>query len=84
MNIIADATIDLLFTKNRVFILLHIFSPTYSAVSINCLQNLGLQFKVVKPIIHCSLQETNAVHVNVGAGSYLEVNIPMTVGEDGN
>ncbi|XP_059422385.1 bridge-like lipid transfer protein family member 1 isoform X4 [Carassius carassius] len=44
MNIIADATIDLLFTKNR---------------------------------------ETNAVHVNVGAGSYLEVNIPMTVGENG-
>ncbi|XP_034257365.1 bridge-like lipid transfer protein family member 1 isoform X8 [Pantherophis guttatus] len=44
MNIIADATIDLLFTKNR---------------------------------------ETNAVHVNVGAGSYLEVNIPMTVTENG-
>ncbi|TRY60510.1 hypothetical protein DNTS_001480 [Danionella cerebrum] len=44
MNIIADATIDLLFTKNR---------------------------------------ETNAVHVNVGAGSYLEVNIPMTVEENG-
>ncbi|XP_052469364.1 transmembrane protein KIAA1109 homolog isoform X8 [Carassius gibelio] len=44
MNIIADATIDLLFTKNR---------------------------------------ETNAVHVNVGAGSYLEVNIPMTVGDNG-
>ncbi|XP_056616066.1 bridge-like lipid transfer protein family member 1 isoform X1 [Triplophysa dalaica] len=44
MNIIADATIDLLFTKNR---------------------------------------ETNAVHVNVGAGSYLEVNIPMAVGENG-
>ncbi|XP_034153444.1 transmembrane protein KIAA1109 homolog isoform X3 [Esox lucius] len=44
MNIIADATIDLLFTKNR---------------------------------------ETNAIHVNVGAGSYLEVNIPMTVGEAG-
>uniref|UniRef100_A0AAQ6IKS7 Bridge-like lipid transfer protein family member 1 C-terminal domain-containing protein n=1 Tax=Anabas testudineus TaxID=64144 RepID=A0AAQ6IKS7_ANATE len=44
MNIIADATIDLLFTKNR---------------------------------------ETNAIHVNVGAGSYLEVNIPMTVGEKG-
>ncbi|XP_041120860.1 transmembrane protein KIAA1109-like isoform X4 [Polyodon spathula] len=44
MNIIADATIDLLFTKNR---------------------------------------ETNAVHINVGAGSYLEVNIPMTVGETG-
>ncbi|KAM9433242.1 bridge-like lipid transfer protein family member 1 isoform 4-T4 [Salvelinus alpinus] len=44
MNIIADATIDLLFTKNR---------------------------------------ETNAIHVNVGAGSYLEVNIPMTVGETG-
>nr|XP_061781040.1 bridge-like lipid transfer protein family member 1 isoform X3 [Nerophis lumbriciformis] len=44
MNIIADATIDLLFTKNR---------------------------------------ETNAIHVNVGAGSYLEVNIPMTVGEIG-
>ncbi|XP_056152226.1 bridge-like lipid transfer protein family member 1 [Lampris incognitus] len=44
MNIIADATIDLLFTKNR---------------------------------------ETNAIHVNVGAGSYLEVNIPMTVGEEG-
>ncbi|XP_036914479.1 transmembrane protein KIAA1109 homolog isoform X1 [Sturnira hondurensis] len=44
MNIIADATIDLLFTKNR---------------------------------------ETNAVHVNVGAGSYLEINIPMTVSEHG-
>ncbi|XP_077476639.1 bridge-like lipid transfer protein family member 1 [Stigmatopora argus] len=44
MNIIADATIDLLFTKNR---------------------------------------ETNAIHVNVGAGSYLEVNIPMTVGDTG-
>ncbi|XP_072481304.1 bridge-like lipid transfer protein family member 1 isoform X3 [Notamacropus eugenii] len=44
MNIIADATIDLLFTKNR---------------------------------------ETNAVHVNVGAGSYLEINIPMIVGENG-
>ncbi|XP_053700675.1 bridge-like lipid transfer protein family member 1 isoform X3 [Synchiropus splendidus] len=44
MNIIADATIDLLFTKNR---------------------------------------ETNAIHVNVGAGSYLEVNIPMTVGDNG-
>ncbi|XP_067898594.1 bridge-like lipid transfer protein family member 1 isoform X6 [Heterodontus francisci] len=44
MNIIADATIDLLFTKNR---------------------------------------ETNAIHVNVGAGSYLEVNVPMTVGENG-
>ncbi|XP_053786570.1 bridge-like lipid transfer protein family member 1 isoform X10 [Desmodus rotundus] len=44
MNIIADATIDLLFTKNR---------------------------------------ETNAVHVNVGAGSYLEINIPMTVAEHG-
>ncbi|XP_061700533.1 bridge-like lipid transfer protein family member 1 isoform X12 [Syngnathoides biaculeatus] len=44
MNIIADATIDLLFTKNR---------------------------------------ETNAIHVNVGAGSYLEVNIPMTVRETG-
>ncbi|XP_059373790.1 bridge-like lipid transfer protein family member 1 isoform X2 [Carassius carassius] len=44
MNIIADATIDLLFTKNR---------------------------------------ETNAVHVNVGAGSYLEINIPMTVGDNG-
>nr|XP_056711844.1 bridge-like lipid transfer protein family member 1 [Euleptes europaea] len=44
MNIIADATIDLLFTKNR---------------------------------------ETNAVHVNVGAGSYLEINIPMTVDEKG-
>lgn len=29
------------------------------------------------------MQETNAVHVNVGAGSYLEVNIPMTVGENG-
>lgn len=28
-------------------------------------------------------QETNAVHVNVGAGSYLEINIPMTVGENG-
>ncbi|EMP38574.1 hypothetical protein UY3_04218 [Chelonia mydas] len=50
MNIIADATIDLLFTKNRV--------------------NNG---KV----------ETNAVHVNVGAGSYLEINIPMTVSENG-
>ncbi|MFT7806383.1 uncharacterized protein KIAA1109 homolog isoform X8 [Arapaima gigas] len=44
MNIIADATMDLLFTKNR---------------------------------------ETNAIHVNVGAGSYLEINIPMTVGENG-
>ncbi|KAJ3613637.1 hypothetical protein NHX12_019883, partial [Muraenolepis orangiensis] len=44
MNIIDNATIDLLFTKNR---------------------------------------ETNAIHVNVGAGSYLEVNIPMTVGEEG-
>ncbi|XP_067849393.1 bridge-like lipid transfer protein family member 1 isoform X6 [Heptranchias perlo] len=44
MNIIADATIDLLFTKNR---------------------------------------ETNAIHVNVGAGSYLEVNIPVTVCENG-
>ncbi|XP_059821063.1 bridge-like lipid transfer protein family member 1 [Hypanus sabinus] len=44
MNIIADATIDLLFTKNR---------------------------------------ETNAIHVNVGAGSYLEVNVPMTVDENG-
>uniref|UniRef100_UPI00398F7960 bridge-like lipid transfer protein family member 1 n=1 Tax=Pristiophorus japonicus TaxID=55135 RepID=UPI00398F7960 len=44
MNIIADATIDLLFTKNR---------------------------------------ETNAIHVNVGAGSYLEVNVPMTVGING-
>ncbi|XP_077586910.1 bridge-like lipid transfer protein family member 1 isoform X3 [Stigmatopora nigra] len=44
MNIIADATIDLLFTKNR---------------------------------------ETNAIHVNVGAGSYLEVNIPTTVGDTG-
>ncbi|XP_053317388.1 bridge-like lipid transfer protein family member 1 [Spea bombifrons] len=44
MNIIANATIDLLFTKNR---------------------------------------ETNAVHVNVWAGSYLEVNIPMTVSENG-
>lgn len=30
-----------------------------------------------------ALQETNAVHVNVGAGSYLEINIPMTVGENG-
>lgn len=29
------------------------------------------------------MQETNAVHVNVGAGSYLEINIPMTVGENG-
>ena len=28
-------------------------------------------------------QETNAVHVNVGAGSYLEINIPMTVEENG-
>ncbi|XP_077332986.1 bridge-like lipid transfer protein family member 1 isoform X17 [Lithobates pipiens] len=44
MNIIANATIDLLFTKNK---------------------------------------ETNAVHVNVWAGSYLEVNIPMTVTENG-
>ncbi|XP_054546358.1 bridge-like lipid transfer protein family member 1 isoform X3 [Talpa occidentalis] len=44
MNIIADATVDLLFTKNR---------------------------------------ETNAVHVNVGAGSYLEINIPVTVEEGG-
>uniref|UniRef100_UPI00358EAAD5 bridge-like lipid transfer protein family member 1 n=1 Tax=Myxine glutinosa TaxID=7769 RepID=UPI00358EAAD5 len=44
MNIIEDATIDLLFTKNR---------------------------------------ETNAIHVNIGAGSYLEVNIPMIVGEEG-
>ncbi|KAM4709465.1 bridge-like lipid transfer protein family member 1 [Discoglossus pictus] len=44
MNIIANATIDLLFTKNS---------------------------------------ETNAVHVNVWAGSYLEVNIPMTVSENG-
>uniref|UniRef100_A0A8C4Y8Z4 Bridge-like lipid transfer protein family member 1 n=1 Tax=Gopherus evgoodei TaxID=1825980 RepID=A0A8C4Y8Z4_9SAUR len=44
MNIIADATIDLLFTKNR---------------------------------------ETNAVHVNVGAGSYLEINIPVTISENG-
>ena len=30
-----------------------------------------------------AIQETNAVHVNVGAGSYLEINIPMTVGENG-
>lgn len=30
-----------------------------------------------------AMQETNAVHVNVGAGSYLEINIPMTVGENG-
>lgn len=44
MNIIANATIDLLFTKNK---------------------------------------ETNAVHVNVWAGSYLEVNIPVTVTENG-
>ncbi|XP_071975455.1 bridge-like lipid transfer protein family member 1 isoform X3 [Engystomops pustulosus] len=44
MNIIANATIDLLFTKNK---------------------------------------ETNAVHVNVWAGSYLEVNIPMTVTDMG-
>lgn len=28
-------------------------------------------------------QETNAVHVNVGAGSYLEINIPMTIAEHG-
>ncbi|XP_030626570.1 bridge-like lipid transfer protein family member 1 [Chanos chanos] len=28
-------------------------------------------------------RETNAIHVNVGAGSYLEVNIPMMVGENG-
>ncbi|MBZ3874504.1 hypothetical protein SUZIE_128270 [Sciurus carolinensis] len=28
-------------------------------------------------------EETNAVHVNVGAGSYLEINIPMTVEENG-
>lgn len=32
---------------------------------------------------HPCYQETNAIHVNVGAGSYLEVNIPMTVGEEG-
>ncbi|XP_075056358.1 bridge-like lipid transfer protein family member 1 isoform X4 [Mixophyes fleayi] len=44
MNIIANATIDLLFTKNK---------------------------------------ETNAVHVNVWAGSYLEVNIPLIVTENG-
>lgn len=30
-----------------------------------------------------AMQETNAVHVNVGAGSYLEINIPMTVSENG-
>lgn len=30
-----------------------------------------------------AIQETNAVHVNVGAGSYLEINIPMTVSENG-
>ncbi|XP_048858560.1 transmembrane protein KIAA1109 homolog isoform X2 [Brienomyrus brachyistius] len=44
MNIIADATVDLLFSKNK---------------------------------------ETSVVHVNVGAGSYLEVNVPMVVGENG-
>ncbi|XP_063776332.1 bridge-like lipid transfer protein family member 1 isoform X2 [Pseudophryne corroboree] len=44
MNIIANATIDLLFTKNK---------------------------------------ETNAVHVNVWAGSYLEVNIPLIVTDTG-
>lgn len=29
------------------------------------------------------MQETNAVHVNVGPGSYLEVTLPWVVGQDG-
>ena len=33
--------------------------------------------------LYSCYKETNAIHVNVGAGSYLEVNIPMTVGENG-
>lgn len=38
---------------------------------------------VLNELIFFFRQETNAVHVNVGAGSYLEINIPMTVEENG-
>lgn len=42
-------------------------------------------FTLLSPFLwlHPCYKETNAIHVNVGAGSYLEVNIPMTVGENG-
>lgn len=74
MNIIADATIDLLFTKNRVqFVVPFVFLDRL------CQRNCA-RFYFVYLVFP---QETNAVHVNVGAGSYLEVNIPMTVGENG-
>ena len=29
------------------------------------------------------MQETNAVHINVGPGSYLEITMPWVVGQDG-
>ncbi|XP_037550709.1 transmembrane protein KIAA1109 homolog [Nematolebias whitei] len=47
---------------------------------LNIFQDVAHKDTLVKSFID---EETNAIHVNVGAGSYLEVNIPMTVGEDG-
>ncbi|KAG8511214.1 Transmembrane protein, partial [Galemys pyrenaicus] len=69
MNIIADATVDLLFTKNRFLVTTE--SKGECVVMISVSRQLS------------SMQETNAVHVNVGAGSYLEINIPVTVEEGG-
>ncbi|MGH0163852.1 UNVERIFIED_CONTAM: hypothetical protein FKN15_068207 [Acipenser sinensis] len=47
-------------------------------------QDPSSSWRALIPVIKVNIStETNAVHVNVGAGSYLEVNIPMTVGETG-
>ena len=69
---LAEATVDILFSKVKVLS----FAPPctaldpFQAIQIHC-------------IMTCSIQETNAVHMTIGAGSYLEITIPWTVKADG-
>lgn len=44
---------------------------------------LSMQNEAAVDILFTKDKETNAVHINVGAGSYLEVTIPWVTTEDG-
>lgn len=42
-----------------------------------------VDYNVLYPILFIKLQETNAVHINVGPGSYMEITLPWLVSHDG-
>ena len=72
-----------LIKTNALLLRTCIYSSTLTCVNIHLSAFIGTHCTHSSTLMHCVLQETQAIHMHSGQGSYLEFTIPFVVDASG-